>query len=220
MMTSSHKQKSSRTTSPRKRLVLRRREEAILEAALALFGGSGWQAVTVDAIAARAEVAKGTVYLHFASKDELYARLALDFERETLDRLREIDPGLGALDRLRAAVGAYWARTRASRTRRRLTRYCAREDFRRTLLPATREALARLDAEIAGWFEEVIRTGIAQGVLPSRPVEVLLFTLLSALDGAVDRAWGRGEVEDPEAHRRLLTTFILAGITYGGKALT
>lgn len=219
-MTSGHEDGTLESSLPRKQRVFRRREDAILDAALELFGGSGWQAVTVEAIAARADVAKGTVYLHFASKDEIYARLALDVERETLDELRAIDSGLGALDRLRAAVGVYWARTRVSKTRRRIARYCGREDFRRTLAPATREAFARLDTEVTSWFEDVVAAGLAQGVLPPKPPDALVFAVLSALEGAVERAWGRGEVEDADAHRRQLTTLVLAGVTYGGKALS
>ena len=55
------------------------REAEILEAARVLFAIGDWEAVTVADIAQRAEIGKGTVYKHFASKEELYARIALDF---------------------------------------------------------------------------------------------------------------------------------------------
>ena len=45
----------------------------ILDAAVALAAEQGVTATSIDAIAARAEVAKGSVYYNFASKDELYA---------------------------------------------------------------------------------------------------------------------------------------------------
>ena len=55
-----------------------RREQEILSAALELFAGERWESVTVTQIAKQAGIGKGTVYKHFASKDEIYARLALD----------------------------------------------------------------------------------------------------------------------------------------------
>ena len=50
-----------------------------------------WEAVTVEEIAHRAEYAKGTVYRHFASKDDLYARLAAHWNEGTLRALEEVD---------------------------------------------------------------------------------------------------------------------------------
>jgi AcrR family transcriptional regulator len=54
--------------------------ERILDAAAALFYDEGYD-VTIDAIAARASVAKPTVYAHFASKDALIEAV-LDASRE------------------------------------------------------------------------------------------------------------------------------------------
>jgi AcrR family transcriptional regulator len=45
---------------------------AILEAARALFAAHGFAATTVDDIAAKAGVAKGAVYHHFASKEAVF----------------------------------------------------------------------------------------------------------------------------------------------------
>ena len=48
------------------------RPEELLEAALAVFGERGFRATTLEEVAARAGVSKGTVYLYFASKDDLF----------------------------------------------------------------------------------------------------------------------------------------------------
>lgn len=47
--------------------------ERILNAASSLFYGEGIRAVSVDAIAAKAELTKRTLYYHFRSKDDLIA---------------------------------------------------------------------------------------------------------------------------------------------------
>lgn len=60
----------------------RRREQEILDAALALFLEQGEDSVTVEMIADRVGIGKGTIYKHFKSKSEIYLRLMLDYERD------------------------------------------------------------------------------------------------------------------------------------------
>src|SRR3989304_6659178 len=54
------------------------RKEAILAAAREVFFEEGIRRATVEAIAARAEVAKGTVYLYFDTKETIVAHLLLE----------------------------------------------------------------------------------------------------------------------------------------------
>jgi len=48
------------------------RPEELLAAALTVFGEQGYRATTLEEVAKRAGVSKGTVYLYFASKDDLF----------------------------------------------------------------------------------------------------------------------------------------------------
>ena len=48
------------------------RRQALLDAARRVFGARGFDEATVDAIAAEAQVAKGTIYLYFPSKVAIY----------------------------------------------------------------------------------------------------------------------------------------------------
>lgn len=59
---------------PKQRLTDRKRE-AIVKAAIAEFRANGFDATSVDSVAARAEVSKRTLYNHFPSKDELFAEI-------------------------------------------------------------------------------------------------------------------------------------------------
>lgn len=52
-----------------------RKRQAIVEAAIAEFRASGFEATSMDKIAASAGVSKRTVYNHFPSKDELFAQI-------------------------------------------------------------------------------------------------------------------------------------------------
>ena len=65
------------------------RRDAILAAALDEFAARGFAATRLDDVAKRADVAKGTIYLHFADKETLF---------EELIRL-ELGPVVGALER-------------------------------------------------------------------------------------------------------------------------
>jgi AcrR family transcriptional regulator len=53
-----------------------RNRDAILSAAEMLFGARGIEGVSIDEIADAADIAKGTVYNHFADKDSLAAEIA------------------------------------------------------------------------------------------------------------------------------------------------
>ena len=52
-----------------------RKREAILQAAITEFRSNGFEATSMDKIAASAEVSKRTVYNHFPSKDDLFAAI-------------------------------------------------------------------------------------------------------------------------------------------------
>lgn len=200
----------------RKEREFQRRERRILDTALALFATDDWQTVTIEQIADRAEIGKGTVYLHFGSKDEIYARLAAEFEAQALERLDLIDPTLPVIQRLRAIIAVFWEHHCGAGQYERLAQYCEREDFRRGL-PA--EARAELD-ELSGRFEAhihgVLRDGIEQGILPAKPLPALLFGPTAALNGAV-RLIRSGRLDGGHRSRDQLdelTNFILAGMLY------
>ena len=54
------------------------KRRAILKAARKLFFESGFQFITVENIAKKAELSKGAVYLHFNSKEEIYAEILMN----------------------------------------------------------------------------------------------------------------------------------------------
>jgi len=53
------------------------RKHAILKAARKLFFEKGFKPVTVESIARKAELSKGSIYLHFNSKEEIYTQILL-----------------------------------------------------------------------------------------------------------------------------------------------
>ena len=63
------------------------RREAILSAAATLFVGGGGELPSVAQTASHAGLAKGTIYLYFASKEALFSTLLLDLWGEVFDMM-------------------------------------------------------------------------------------------------------------------------------------
>jgi TetR/AcrR family transcriptional regulator of autoinduction and epiphytic fitness len=86
--------------SPSVRLTDRKRD-AIVQAAIVEFRANGFEATSVDKVAARAEVSKRTLYNHFSSKDELFAAiLRILWESRASELERVYEPGRPIRDQL------------------------------------------------------------------------------------------------------------------------
>jgi AcrR family transcriptional regulator len=91
---------SDRLQDPRDR---RARAARILDVTAELLLRHGYRRVTIDDIARHADIGKGTVYLHWKTRDDLFKAV---FEREVLQALEELlgalrqDPGAWMLHRL------------------------------------------------------------------------------------------------------------------------
>ena len=99
-MMSSMSPTSDRLQDPRDRAA---RAERILDVTAELLLRHGYRRVTIDDIARHADIGKGTVYLHWKTRDDLFKAV---FEREVLQALEELlrglrqDPGGWMLHRL------------------------------------------------------------------------------------------------------------------------
>lgn len=78
----------SRTKSPERRLT------DIQAAAKALFFRKGYQSTTIDQVAREAGISKGTVYLYFKNKEELYISLMIPVTTKLGELLEEFERSL------------------------------------------------------------------------------------------------------------------------------
>lgn len=76
------------SSEERRRKEKENRKNAILKAARKLFFERGFKSVTVDLIAAKAEVSKGSIYLYFDSKEEIYTQILIS---ANIERHKEIE---------------------------------------------------------------------------------------------------------------------------------
>jgi len=139
------------------------KRERILAAGLRLFAYEPYQAVTMDRVAEAAGVAKGTLYLYFQSKEDLYLEILSD-GLETIARAYNstVDPKSSVTERLRHAVTVT---IQFYDQRRDLLRLMATEE------PRMAQARNRL---IQGWrdrgvrfFSALVKEGIATGAFRS-----------------------------------------------------
>ena len=84
------------------------RRQTILEAAAAVFAKHGLDSATIEMVAREAEVAVGTIYLYFSSRDDLFLQLTAERIEELVARYADIQSsGLAPLDELCAMARAY-----------------------------------------------------------------------------------------------------------------
>ena len=157
--------------------MLRVREDAIVEAVNRLLVSKGYDAMTVDAVAAEVGVAKASLYKHFPSKEALACAAmvrALQRTQAEIDRL-QADPGLDALSRLRALVGwtlqAQLAGTMPSLPHQNMSLYAVLMADGTYLM-----AMLGVSQRMSAWIEAAQGTGQLARTLPA---EVVLYTLFA-----------------------------------------
>ena len=195
----------------------RRREREILDAALRLLDGEDWLSVTMEQIADAAEVGKGTVYKHFASKEELYARLSLQHFLELQEALRGVGAELPLEERLRAMARVYWEVHNRPDICHHIVEYCEAEAFRRRMHPELRTRFEGIESAIYNQIFAAIQEGMEKGLFPPGPVRPLAMMARATLDGMI-RMIRSGLLcaEDGEEQLEAITGFILAGLAGGG----
>lgn len=80
------------------------KREAILAAAERAFLDEGFDAATMDAIAAEAGVSKQTAYAHFGSKQALFVELVTAMTRGAGDGIHESSPRIASADEIAPAL--------------------------------------------------------------------------------------------------------------------
>lgn len=141
------------------------RRAAILDAARELFYERGFQNTTVGEIAAAADLSKGTVYLYFASKDELYVSVVMESFQIVEDRLHEImESGMSVREKGIAVYLAFVAHCMEHHEYFRMTQYLltenARENIPAQLVERISDHTGRLLSYVAGLVAEGRRSGL------------------------------------------------------------
>jgi AcrR family transcriptional regulator len=158
----------ARTETRRRRKAERPQE--ILEAAFVEFSRHGYAVTTLDRIAERAGVTKGTIYVYFENKEHLFISMVHAIKKVTLDTLRDMferDDGSTA-DLLRAQFSFIYQHIVEDKRRREVVRMLIAEAAR---FP---ELADRYHEEILtpclDMLKEAIQRGIDRGEIRKSPI--------------------------------------------------
>jgi len=89
------------------------RPEQIIKAALEVFGECGLANARLQDIAARAGVSKGTIYLYFPNKEELFREMIRQTAVAAIERAEQADVPGTPTNQLLAFMRGYWAFVRS-----------------------------------------------------------------------------------------------------------
>jgi AcrR family transcriptional regulator len=175
------------------------RRQRVIDAAIRLGAEGGYDAVQMRDVAARAEVAMGTVYRYFTSKDHLLAA-ALAYWAETLEDQVSRVPSRGKTpaDRVADVLG------RATRTMSRRPRLVAAMV---TAVSSSDPSVVECQEQVSSTMERLIRTAIGEPAPPELDelTRVLGYVWYSTLIGWVNGWSNVGRVSDElEMASRLL----------------
>jgi len=161
-----------------KEQIQRIREDAIVEAVNRLLATKGYDAMTVDEVAAEAGMAKASLYKHFPSKEDLAAAAmirALDRAVTFVDGLRE-NPDARPIEQLKAV--ARWAIT--SQLEGEMPSLPSQNSALSNSLQANEaymDRLISLSNKLSIWITEAQTSGELNPDLPAEMTLYMLFAL-------------------------------------------
>jgi TetR/AcrR family transcriptional regulator of autoinduction and epiphytic fitness len=186
-----------------KEQMLQAREDAIIQAVNRLLAEKGFEAMTVDEVAADVGIAKASLYKHFPSKEDLAAAAMVWVMRRAQAFLETLPDSVAPMDNLRAVVawtmGLKLAGEMPSLPSQNST-------LRATLIGnnAYMDGLMEVSDRLGAWIE----AAQAQGALnPKLPAIAVLYTLFArACDPVLEFLKMGGQHSDEEIIALVLST--------------
>jgi AcrR family transcriptional regulator len=195
------------TASSKQKVVTELRRSEILAAATKLFGNRGFDATLMDEIAKVAGLAKGTLYLYFKSKDDIYQAVVRQALAEVDELTRQhVDAATGFRDRYAAFIRVRIAFWQDHNVLYRVILSMARAPlYRKKSIGWQREAVVYL----AGLLEQ----GAAEDAIPQQDFLAVAWTTMDAIRGVNERrVFADSATRTVEEDTTFLTSFLLEAV--------
>lgn len=178
-----------------KEQMLLAREEAIVLSVNRLLAEKGFDAMTVDEVAAAVGIAKASLYKHFPSKEDLAAAAMVRVMRRAREFLDTIEPALSPLDKLQAVLR--W--TLQLQLAGEMPSLPSQNSSLRAALIGSKayvDALMEISDRLGAWIEAAQGDGSLNSRLP--PIAVLYTLYARGCDPVLEflRAGGQHSDED------------------------
>jgi AcrR family transcriptional regulator len=196
-------------TQTRKQVLTDLRREEILTAAIKVFGKKGFAATCVGDVADAAKMAKGTVYLYFESKEEIYATaVRLAIERLQAHSAEQVQPAAGVRERLAVAISVRMEFWHEQLNLYRLLLTVGREPQHKR---QTHELLRAGHTYFLGILEEGVAAGEIDGRrLSAQHLDTVAWAILDMVRGANERRMDSLTDRTPQEDAAAITSFALS----------
>ena len=168
---------TTNVTPPKKSFkvqMLAARETAIIQSVNRLLAEKGFDAMTVDEVAAEVGIAKASLYKHFTSKEELACAAMVTAMRRAQEVIQSTDPQLAPLDKIKAVTR--WTMT--LKLQGLMPSLPSQNSSLRATLMASKDymdGLMEVSDALGGWIEEAQAKGQINKTLPAVAVLYTLF---------------------------------------------
>ncbi len=186
-----------------KEQMLAAREEAIIQTVNRLLAEKGFDAMTVDEVAADVGIAKASLYKHFPSKEDLAAAAMARAMERACDFVSNLPEEASPLDKLKSVVR--W--TLEMQLAGQMPSLPSQNSSLRAALmgnAAYMDGLMRVSDQLGGWIEAAQANGTLNAALP--PVAVLYTLFARACDPVVEFLKAGGQHSDEEIIGLVLST--------------
>ncbi len=164
------------------------RRDDILQAARTVFNEVGWRRATVEAVAERAQVSKGTIYLYFESKEAVLAELALQALTGLATELAAARDSCSVLQpeqQLQTMAHAYLEFSQNAPDYFRLLTAYDRGEFEQGVSRERQQHLLEQSEHTLNLVSQVIADGMALGQFTPGDANQVAAVLWAALNGAL-----------------------------------
>ncbi|MBN1814430.1 MAG: TetR/AcrR family transcriptional regulator [Anaerolineae bacterium] len=154
-----------------------------------MFFESGFHQATVETVAERAEVSKGTVYLYFESKETILAHLLLEGLRELVQQLEEAyaaEESFLADERLRRLGRAYFQFFQREPRYFHFLTAMDRGRFREVVAPVVYQKVLETSMGGLDWVVRAVEQGIEEGTFGDCDARQAAATLWAAMNGVLE----------------------------------